>query len=97
LEKQVATLNSLVCVPDDVLFRDLDGEAVILNLRTGTYYGLDEVGTRMWLLLVEHGRVGSAYTALLAEYAVNEDQLSGDLLGLVDKLASRQLLLFDDA
>jgi hypothetical protein len=34
-------------VPDDVLFRDLDGEAVILNLRTGTYFGLDELGTRM--------------------------------------------------
>jgi len=47
LERHVATLNSILCVPDDVLFRDLDGEAVILNLRTGTYFGLDEVGTRM--------------------------------------------------
>jgi hypothetical protein len=43
----MATLNSTLRVPDDVLFRDLDGEAVILNLRTGTYFGLDEVGMRM--------------------------------------------------
>jgi hypothetical protein len=33
-------------ISDDVVFRDLAGEAVILNLATGTYFGLDSVGTR---------------------------------------------------
>ena len=37
--------------PNDVIYRDLDGGAVILNLKTGTYFGLDTVGTRMWALI----------------------------------------------
>jgi len=44
-----------VTIPDDVVFRDLAGEAVILNLASGIYFGLNEVGTRMWNLLAEHG------------------------------------------
>ena len=48
-------------------------------------------------MLVEHGRVAPAYAALLAEYDVSEDHLRRDLLSLVDRLASRQLLLVDDA
>ncbi len=39
----------------DVVFRDLDGEAVILDLVSGTYFGLNEVGTRVWRL-VDEGR-----------------------------------------
>ena len=44
-------------VPDDVLYCDLGGEAVIANLVTGKYYGLDQVGARAWALLAEHGRI----------------------------------------
>ena len=34
-----------ITVPESVLFRDLDGEAVLLETVTGRYFGLDEVGT----------------------------------------------------
>jgi hypothetical protein len=37
-----------VSVPDDVLMRELDGESIILDLATKNYYGLDDVGARMW-------------------------------------------------
>ena len=88
----MATMRSRITVPEDVLFRDLEGEAVVLNLTSGKYYGLDEVGTRMWALLSEHGAVQPAYDALLAEYAVAEGQLRGDLLALVEKLEGHGLL-----
>jgi len=79
------------------MFRDLDGEAVVLNLKTGKYYGLDELGTRMWSLLAEHGRVEPAYRALLDEYEVSEEQLRNDLLSFIDNLASHDLLQCDQA
>ncbi len=91
----MATLDTRISIPQDTLFRDLDGEAVVLNLKTGKYYGLDEVGTRMWALLAEHGQVGRAYRALLDEYDVAAEQLQRDLLNLVDKLASESLLNVD--
>jgi len=90
------SLDSRVAVPEDVLFRELDGEAVILNLSTGTYYGLDQTGTRMWALLAEHGTLRAAYDILLAEYEVCEAQLAEDLLALVDKLVSHGLLRYDE-
>ena len=92
----MATLESRISVPEDVLFRDLSGEAVVLNLETGKYYGLDEVGTRMWALLAQHGQVEPAYRALLDEYDVTEEQLRQDVLSLVDELASHGLLQVDE-
>jgi hypothetical protein len=77
--------------PDDVLYNDLGGEAVIVNLVTGKYYGLDEVGARAWALLAEHGRIEPAYQALLAEYDVDEAQLRRDLSQLIEALADRGL------
>jgi len=47
------TLRDSIIIPDDVLFRELDGEAVLLNLKTGIYFGLNPVATRMWQLIVE--------------------------------------------
>lgn len=91
----MVTLQSNVSVPEDVLFHDLGGEAVILNLETGKYYGLDEVGTRMWSLLTQHGRAEPAYRALLDEYEVTEDLLRQDLLGFIDELAGHRLLQVD--
>jgi hypothetical protein len=46
-------LRDTVRINDDVVFRELEGEAVLLNLETGVYFGLNEVGTRIWSLLQE--------------------------------------------
>ncbi len=92
----MATLESRISIPQDVLFRDVDGEAVILNLATGKYFGLDQVGTRMWALLAQHKSISDAYHALLDEYDVTAEQLQHDLLNLVENLASHRLIIVDE-
>lgn len=89
------TLQSAIRIPPDVLCRDIGGEAVILNLATGRYFGLNAVGARMWALLVEHGQVAPAYATLQAEYDVDSGKLERDLLNLVAQLAAHQLLDVD--
>ena len=86
-------LDTRVSVPPGVMFRDLDGEAVVLELESGRYFGLNETGTRMWILLLEHGEVEPAFRALLDEYDVPEDRLRTELLGFVESLVSQRLLL----
>lgn len=88
-------LNAKINVPDDVLFHELSGEAVILNLSTGKYYGLDTVGTRMWILLAEHRSLEPAFNILLTEYKVDKEQLETDLLELVNDLSAHGLLQID--
>ena len=82
----MTTLESRINIPQDVLFRDVDGEAVIL----------DQVGTRMWALLAQHKSIADCYRALLDEYDVTAEQLQRDLLNLIDNLVSHQLIQIDE-
>ena len=79
-------------VPDGVLVRNLEGESVVLNLKTEKYFGLDEVGTRMWALLTDAGSIQSAYESLAAEYNVEPAQLRADIERLIGELVEHGLL-----
>jgi hypothetical protein len=79
-------------IPEGVMMRELQGEAVLLNLDSESYYGLDEVGTRMWSALTTHATAGAAFEALLAEYDVSPEELRVDLAGFVEELASAGLI-----
>lgn len=84
-----------VRVPAEVVAREIDGEAVLLNLATGIYFGLNSTGTRIWRALVENGSPQDAIRALLREYEVAGDQLQRDVSRLVEELVSKGLLLVD--
>lgn len=81
-----------VTIPDTVLSTDLQNEGVLLNLETGEYFGLDEVGMDMWRVLSASGSVEIARATLLEQYEVAEDVLTRDLDELIATLAARKLL-----
>lgn len=80
----------------DVLFRELEGEAVMLDMGSERYYGLDEVGARIWQLLERNHDVETVVTQMLAEYEVSEEQLRSDLAHLIDDLAEAGLVTIAD-
>ncbi|MBW4620514.1 MAG: PqqD family peptide modification chaperone [Cyanosarcina radialis HA8281-LM2] len=86
------TLNQKISVPEDVLVQVLDGESVLLNLQNEQYYGLDDIGTRMWEVLAESQSIEEAYRVLLAEYQVEPEQLRQDLQVLLEKLVEHGLV-----
>ena len=81
-----------VSVPKDVIFREIAGEAVILNMTSEEYLGLDEVGVRMWTLLTESETVQVAYDSLLEEYDVEPSLLRVDLEQFMQKLVDKGVL-----
>jgi Coenzyme PQQ synthesis protein D (PqqD) len=85
-----------IVVPPDVLVNVIDGESVLLNLKSECYFGLDEVGTRMWQVLSESASVKLAYEALLKEYDVEPEQLQRDLENLIDQLVEHGLVATTD-
>ena len=91
------TLQTQVVPSPDVVHRELDGEAVLLNLGTGMYFGLDEVGTRVWSCLSESTDLAAIHRTLLDEYEVAADRLEADLIELVGALAERGLVHVVDA
>ena len=76
----------------ETLFRSVGDEAVLLNLKTGVYFGVNAVGTRMWILLTGSGSIQSAYETLLSEFDVSAEDLRRDLDEFVTTLAERGLI-----
>lgn len=88
---QEFSLESSVAISDDVVYREVDQEGVILNLETGIYFGLDPVGTRIWQLIQEHGSLRKVFDVMLEEYDILAPALEADLLQLVRQLCAKGL------
>jgi hypothetical protein len=71
---------------------DLAGEAAILNLQSGTYYGLDPIGARVWNLVQEPATFAEIRDALLDTYDVERPNLESDLRDLLNQLAEHGLV-----
>ena len=84
--------DSRLRVPEDVLVSDLDGESVILNLKTESYFGLDTVGARMWTAVTTADSIQAAYDTLAEEFDVDPQQLRADLVEILDNLIEHGLL-----
>ena len=84
--------NSTVRVTPDVLHQELGGETVLLNLANESYFGLDEVGTRVWQVLGETQSANDVVTRLVDEYDVTVDQLRQDVERLITELADAGLV-----
>jgi len=87
-----STLEDVITISPDVVFRDLDGEAVLLNLTIGIYFGLNEVGTRMWNLIHQYSALQKVVAIMQEEYEVTPEVLEKDLLHLVDQLCAKGLV-----
>jgi hypothetical protein len=81
-----------VVVPESVLVRELSGEAVLLNLDSEMYFGLDEIGYRVWTALTTSDSVGAAYEQLLSEYEVEPEQLRESVDELINQCTEQGLL-----
>ncbi|HEV8370943.1 MAG TPA: PqqD family protein [Pyrinomonadaceae bacterium] len=86
------SFSDRVRVPQVVLISGLQEESVFLNLDSERYYGLDDVGTRMFSVLTSSDSIESAFEKLVAEYDVDHDVLRQDLISLVDKLLEQGLV-----
>lgn len=75
-----------------VLVRELESESVLLNLNTESYYGLDDVATRMWSLLMSSECIQDCYELLAKEFDVPEEQLRIDLGKLIADLIAYGLV-----
>lgn len=76
----------------DVLHQELGGETVLLNLDNESYFGLDEIGTRVWQLLSETNSATAVVDRLFDEYEVGVEQLRLDVEKLITELLDAGLV-----
>ena len=81
-----------ITIPDEILSREANGETVILDLNSESYFGLGEVGTRIWQLLHKHRDVQVVFDAILEEFDVDADTLLFDMKNLIDDFIDNGLI-----
>lgn len=87
------TLEDTFDIPAHVIAREVSGETVILNLESGTYYGLDPVGAFIWQLLTRGESLRNICYVLPEEFEVDTETAQRDLESLIDDLVDRKLVM----
>jgi hypothetical protein len=85
--------------PDQVsadLSNDSSGVVVILGLKNGMYFELNDVGARIWHLVQQPQSVQAIVDALLAEYEVSAEQCENDVISLMTDMLQRGLVVIVD-
>ena len=88
-------LNRTFKISPDVTSRALGPEVVILHLGSGTYFGLDPSGARLWQLMGEGKTLAEICEVMLDEYDVSREDLERDALSLAQDLAAQHLISFE--
>ncbi len=86
-------LNSVIVAASDQVSSELqEGDTAILNLKDGVYYGLNSVGSRIWNLIQTPKSVADLREVLLAEYDVDEEVCTHELMDLLNNLSNKKLI-----
>ena len=85
-------LNQTITLSPEVISQEVSGETVLLDLDSENYFGLDEVGTRIWQLIKETSDLQAIYKTLLEEYEVEEERLQTDLELLLGEISTLGLV-----
>lgn len=83
----------IVRIADRVIFRPVGDEMVLLDSRSGTYYGLDPIGLRVWQLIAAGTPMGILVETMLGEFDVTREALEADIEALIADLERRGLVV----
>jgi hypothetical protein len=88
----IVTMDTVLVTSSEVLFQEIGGESVLLDLASEQYFGLDAVGTRIWSLVDGHASLTAIHHALCAEYDAPADRIRADVLALAQRLLEAGLV-----
>jgi hypothetical protein len=90
-------LTRMVKVNADVLWYDLEGELVLLNVATGRYHGLDAIGGAIFRALAGNQDVPQVVESLTQRYQVEADVARAEVERLIAELRAAKLLIDEAA
>lgn len=85
-------LTDTISISPQAVATQVGDEAVILHLGSGTYFGLDPVGARIWELMKEPKTPAEICDVLLDEYDVSRENLERDTMNLISDLIAQNLV-----
>ncbi len=86
------TEGETVIIAKDVIYQELDGEMVLLDMKSGEYFGIDEVGSTIWALLERGKSTGEILLLLMQEYVVDELTCRNQVASFLNELQGAGLI-----
>jgi hypothetical protein len=84
--------SARIVMSHEQLSCDLAGDAAIVNLKNGVYYGLDPVGARIWNLIREPVTFAEVRDTLIRDYDVEPVRLESAIHDFLKQLADQGLI-----
>ncbi len=86
------TKQSWVFQKQAFLARELDGETIVMNLKTSDYYTLDGAGSLIFQLICENRTLDQIAAAVADEYDIDAEKAAADALDLIEDLKRRRVI-----
>jgi hypothetical protein len=84
-------------IPESVLYQELPGEAVVLNLATAEYFHLNSLGRAAWELIRLGADLPAIEDALTREYEATPEQIRSDLEAFLRRMTELKLVTMSEA
>ena len=85
------SLDDRLAPAEQVIVRELSGESVILDLKSGSYFGLNGAGTRAWALMAQGASLRDVNAALTDEYDAPSAVIQQELMRFAAELCDHGL------
>jgi len=85
-------LDTQLEVSSSVVTREIGGEMVLMDLESGTYFGLDAIGGRAWKALEDGLTIKELCEQIENEFEVSPEQIREDMLALARNLLEHKLV-----
>lgn len=86
------TIESVLVQDKEPVGADLDGGSVLLSVRAGAYFSLNQVASEIWQMLVEPRRVEQIFAALIENHDVDAQTVARDVTPFLQTLVEQRLL-----
>lgn len=92
MKKKEITTNTVISQIEEIVTTDIDGETVMMSIENGEYYGLDDIGSRIWELIEHPVKVSDLIDTLLERFDVDRETCEIDVLKFLNELNEDRIL-----
>ena len=92
-------LNTVYAPSEDVVYREIEGESIIVPITAGVgnledaLFTLNETGKAIWKQLDGKRTLADVVAALRLEFEATEEEIAADIRGFVGELLSRSIVM----
>lgn len=86
------SVETIVNRSSDLVFNEVDGDIIMLSIKTSKFYGSETVGCRIWQLINEPVSIGSICDTLMGEFEIDRATCEQEVIAFVQRMSDEELI-----